>query len=860
MLLQDSPALYPQAIESEPVTGEVQLELLVDQRGSVAEVRLVQGVHPLLDAASLAAASGLRFRPAMLGEVPVPVRIGFSYRFVPPAAKAAAIPPPRGAAPATGKLTGLVRGKGHRRPVPGANLIAPDGTHAQTDATGHFTLGLPIGKQIIRVQAPGFLPAEWTESLRPDQTLEVVYAIEPIRLNAYETIVQADRDRTEVSRVELRQQELREVPGTMGDPFRVVMLLPGVGSLMSGVSYPVVRGSAPASSGYFLDGIRVPILFHLFLGPAVVHPDFIDSIRFMPGAPPPEYGRLLGGVIDGRVSRPREDRLRASFYLDLINAGGFVEYPFEKSGTNVTLAGRFSYTPWLLGLTSNALNGSKSGSPAYVLNFWDYQGRLEQKVGDGRLRLFAFGSSDRMGTESDESGVPTAMQKVLFHRIDLRYQRTLAGGPLEMGVTWGQDELAFDSQDIGSNLTQFYTVERSLAARASWRIDLGKRVKLGLGSDLDHRSAEAVLQGGMGFGTGAPFSVNQPVAVGTFTGAWTELVWTPNAVWTIVPGLRLDNYHLVPGQDFFAAEPRLTVRSKLSKSLALKAAAGLFHQQPTTLIQLPVVDVASLQYGLQEGAQLDTGFEWIMMHGLELTADVYFNPLLRTVEISPFDPNTVQSANLRPFDPTRIPTAREVLSPGDAATRGYAYGLELMLRHPLGGDWFGWISYSLQRSMRRTYYNRYDASGNYVGRSVGYLPYAFDQTHIFNAVVSYKLPHNWTVGAVLHFNTGRPETGNMTSRTLREGTINGRSAWIPISRDQADRLPAFVRADLRVAKTWAFDDYTLDAYLDVLNASLASEVLAFSYTGGAGRGLGILEKSAIGLPIVLPILGLKATY
>ena len=37
--------------------------------------------------------------------------------------------------------------------------------------------------------------------------------------------------RTEVARTTLRAQELREVPGTLGDPFRVVMLMPGVASV-----------------------------------------------------------------------------------------------------------------------------------------------------------------------------------------------------------------------------------------------------------------------------------------------------------------------------------------------------------------------------------------------------------------------------------------------------------------------------------------------------------------------------------------------------------------------------------------------------------------------------------------------------
>ena len=115
----------------------------------------------------------------------------------------------------------------------------------ETGPDGRFEARLPPGTQTVRVNAPGHKPGVFREEVHQGEALEVVYGLEPLVVNPYETVVRGDRERTEVSRVTLHDAELREIPGTMGDPFRVMMLMPGWGSMLSGISDPVVRGSQP---------------------------------------------------------------------------------------------------------------------------------------------------------------------------------------------------------------------------------------------------------------------------------------------------------------------------------------------------------------------------------------------------------------------------------------------------------------------------------------------------------------------------------------------------------------------------------------------------------------------------------------
>ncbi|MCP3143237.1 TonB-dependent receptor domain-containing protein [Pyxidicoccus xibeiensis] len=851
-LVADSPALHPAGLED--TTGTVTLELLVDEQGAVAEVAVTASEHPRFTEAAVEAARGLRFAPATLEGRPQPVRMPFVYLFQ-----------GRAGAPRVAKVYGSVRARGTRRPLADAAiLVSGQAAPVHPDEEGHFLLQLPEGTHTLEVRAPGYRPATFEETLTAGQQLEVIYRLEPLQLKPYETVVRDERPRTEVTRISLHEQELREVPGTQGDPFRVVMLMPGVGSLASGLGYPVVRGGQPAATGFFIDGVRVPMLYHLLLGPAVVQPEFIDTLDFFPGTPPVQYGRLLGGAVEGRVSRPREDRLHATASLDFINSGVFLEAPIHATGTHVSVAGRMSYTGLLASLVTDAL--SSAGSSSIEAEFWDYQARVEQPVGRGRLRLLALGSSDVLAERAPEEpgqlpdGTPLGASNgagivTRFHRVDLRGTHPLAGGELELGVTAGVDTLSLTSERGPPRvvLGEYTLREQSLAGRFRWTRALGQTLQLTAGGDVEHRRATVVATG-----TGAPagsryFSDDDPLTRPTsnarLSGAYAELRWQPTPRWMVVPGLRADAYQLLQEVTHTTLEPRLTVRHALTQSLVLKGGAGLFHQAPTVLLHLPVMDASGLRYGLQEGMQLDVGAEWKPHEQWELSADVFYNPLHRTVEL-----------DLRQVLENR---RRGGLGADDPAASGEAYGFELMARHPLGNDWFGWASYSFLQSRRRLPVHRYDDRNQHVGIEVTRVPFAFEQEHVFNAAISRKLGRGYTVGAVLHFNTGRPETGELTPQPMRPGEDSaGNPRWVRQDRDAASRMPAFWRVDLRASKAWALDDLMLELSLDLLNASLQQEVLFYEYTSerSAADTSATLRRKEQGFPVVLPMLGLKGTY
>ena len=235
-LLEGSPASYPAELAGTGKGGEVSLRVTVGATGLVSDAEVVDSTNDDFAREALHAAMKLRFEPALVNGVPRAVQLSFSYRFLAPRPVAAPLVEARVV------VTGVVRQRGNRQPIPLARLACDDGATAETGFDGRFRLEVKPGTRVLHVTATGFKPGDFEEPLTATTTLDVVYGLTPERINPFETVVRADRDRTEVSRVDLRDAEIREVPGTLGDPFRVVMLLPGVSSVVSGIAYPVVRG------------------------------------------------------------------------------------------------------------------------------------------------------------------------------------------------------------------------------------------------------------------------------------------------------------------------------------------------------------------------------------------------------------------------------------------------------------------------------------------------------------------------------------------------------------------------------------------------------------------------------------------
>ena len=749
----------------------VQVLLRIDETGRVTAVELIEGAGPPWDQAVMDAAAAFVFEPARLGGAPIAVEIPFVQRFEPP-------PPPADETeilPA--RVSGVVVEKGTRKPVAEATVIveaAGQTARVETRGDGTFEVRSAAGRARIEVSAPGYSRFVVHEDLEDGSDLAVRYLVERRSYDPYETIVIGKSEREEVSRTSLRDREISRVPGTFGDPFRVVGAMPGVGQVFSLLSYPIVRGASPGSTGILLDGIRVPQLYHYLAGPAVIHPSFIDRVDFYPGTFPVDYGGYTGGIVDGVTRRPRADEETIDLGVDLTNASLLLREPVLGGDTVVTVAGRYGYPGMLLSAFSEDAFAS----------YWDYQMRVDTGSVKDRWTVFAFGSYDEVGDRA--GGVETTSLRSQFHRIDLRYR---AGGERTFGtyaIAFGYDQL-YTSGNAGSLDTI------GVEPRARWQVGLTDEASLRVGVDAAVRRTDSRTT------DDSPEARAQlPETQFATAGGFVEMPWWLTKDFVVTPGTRFDVYDTLSASKG-SADPRVSWRYRAYEvpeeaQLWLKGGVGVYHQPPRFFVPIPGLDELALDLGLPASTQTSLGAELELASGYHFDVQGYYNNM-DPVLLEP-DLGASGSTGPTPPDGTPPPPGQDETSELDSMLekrRGRSYGLEVLVRKRDGGTLFGWIAYTLSRSERSTIGGEWET-------------YDFDRTHMLHVVAGVRLPRNWEIGGRFQVQSGRPTRDRDT-------------------RQIVGRLDPFTRFDLRIDKRAVYQEWMLDFYIDVINVMISPEAV-----------------------------------
>ncbi|MEO8182151.1 MAG: TonB-dependent receptor [Deltaproteobacteria bacterium] len=615
----------------------------------------------------------------------------------------------------------------------------------------------------------------------------------------------------------LTRAEVRELPGAFGDAFRAIEALPGVTPITSGLPYFFVRGAPPGNTGYFIDGVSIPTLYHAAVGPSVIHPAFIENVELFSGAYPARYGRFAGAILAG-TSAPARHELRGEASVRLVDSGGFLELPIAGDRASVMLAGRYSYTGALVSLLV----------PEIELGYWDYQARASYRLSDDHtLTLFGFGAHDFLSAEQD--GVRETVYDVTFHRLDLSSRQAFGQrSGLDLGLTLGWDQtssgvderLALDSRRLGARAvyrSAWDSAELSAGGDfelSRFGIDISEDPD---GDDDDDEAPDDELLELPDAALPIPAFDQEPLTGAAFqrifssrtdrvAGAWLESGLDLGAGVTFTPGFRLDLYES-GGTLRVAPEPRLRARFALGQRLALVHDLGIAHQAPSFAIPVPGFSGRASE-PLQRGVQASAGVEW------QATDATFLQwTLFQTALFGGSDPISL----------FQLDNADESVEGATARVTAHTYGMELYVRRELTRRFGGFLSYTLARSVRST------------GRLEG--PSSIDRTHVLNLAAAYRLGQSWRLGARFVFYSGRP----------------GEVAY-PRAARQPPRGPAFYRLDLRVEKRWALGETGFWALVaEVQNATLGREttdVSCYAY-GCATESIG---------PVTVPSLGLEASF
>ncbi|MCB9506643.1 MAG: TonB-dependent receptor, partial [Myxococcales bacterium] len=552
-----------------------------------------------------------------------------------------------GAGPVT--LRGRLLGRGTRAPLGALNvmLFAADGDGQPTgdvvatatsalDGTFAFR-GVPAGRWTLRVDEVGFERFEVTEEVVEGEVTEVTCYVESNAFGDYVSRTTVSAPRREVTRQVLQVDEIQRIPGNNNDAIRVVQNLPGVARPQFGGGDVIVRGSAPEDTGFYVDGVRVPLIYHFGGLRAVFPTEFIEDISFYPGGFAVDYGRATGGIIDVRTRRDAAERPTGHVDVNLYDAGFYFRTPAGKRLT-LELGARRSYIDAVLAGVAGVLPVNFSTAPRY----WDYQARISARVTSATtVRLTGIGSDDILDfvLEDEDELAPENRGGIFAHTY-------FHGGILSVETDMG-DGLSNEFRLLATaNLFRFTFGEdiyfaltnTTVEARDTLTWEASDAVTLRTGIDMETYPGRIRISAPRPPKEGEEpldFEATEniageesftPVSPAVFAGI--ELRPIPELL--IVPGLRAE-YFEPPG--LIGVDPRLAVRGQVSDALVLKGAVSLHHQAPDP--EETSLTFGNPDLGLESAIHGVLGAEVALTEALSLTAEAFYKSLDGLVSRSP---------------------------------------------------------------------------------------------------------------------------------------------------------------------------------------------------------------------------------
>ncbi len=747
-------------------------------------------------------------------------------------------PQPALAAP----VEGILRERGTKTPMADVSVfILPHKLKATTDTQGRFRFEeVPEGPFRFVVNAAGFLKLEEQDFVAASAAPSVADSaagalrelyVERTAYGTYETTVTGRADRRDDSRRSLKASQVRTLPGAGGDPLKAIQNLPGVNRPAPFSSQVIIQGSAPRDTRYLINGHEVPIIFHFGGLSSVVLPDALDRVDYLTAGYGPEYGRALGGLVGVWTRKPRTDRVHGMAFVDLINAGGYVEGPAGEKG-RFLLGARQSYIGAILGAVAG---NNDSFNFTLAPTFGDVVGIYERPLSSrDEFKVVTVASSDELSfvlkqpVGADPSIRGQFNTKTQFFRVipelqHIHSSRTRSRWSLGMGRDWIKFNTSENNFKIFTwSLTTRGEVEREMSDRwtAQWGFDNAYSW-----ARVDLLLRDAFSDGGVG----NPFSSGElrqagvngkQVRIGAY---WrNEVKLSPR--WTLLPSLRLETVRSNSNnvREFFPLG-RLASRYQLEDSLLLKVAGGRYVQAPQPqetdeTFGNPNVRSPTSWHG---AVGFEKDFRQGSSQGVRWSGGVFYRD---------FQDLVVPSPNLVTRNGQLV---AENFTNGGA---GRSYGVENLVQVDFA-PWTGWLSHTLGRSTRRQ-----------PGQAE--FPFQFDQTHLLTAIAAVDLPRNWRISTRFRYATGNPTTPIVGATFDADNDVYfpQRGAFY------SERLEPFLQLDLRFDKKWIYKTWILSGYLDIQNVTNRTNLEAVQYS------YNYQQRDVVGGLPIIPTLGVQAEF
>jgi len=569
--------------------------------------------------------------------------------------------------------------------------------------------------------------------------------------------------------------EINKIPVLFGekDLIKTLQLLPGVKSAGDGQSGFTVRGGNVDQNLILLDDAPVYNTSHLLGFFSTFNSEAIKDVTLYKGTAPAQYGGRISSVVDIRMKEGNNQKFAVSGGIGLISSKLNIEGPIQKGKSSFLISGRRTYADIFLKLTEEFEDNK--------LYFYDLNAKFNYKFSDkdqifvsGYFGRDVLGLDDRFGIDWGNTTATVRYNHLFNGKLFSNTSLIYSNYDYDIKIQNNADPFSILSQVQDFNIKQEF----------QYYPNNNNKWKFGINA-IFHTNNPGEIVGDSGIEEQAE------KRNGLETAIYASNDWKVNDKLKINYGLRISNFAVLGGSDYYELdddmevidtisnsgvidnyiniEPRLSLNYKLNNTSSLKFAYTR-NTQNLHLIANSVTTSPSDKWVMSSnnikpeiGDQISLGYvNNFDNNTFEFSVETYYKWMQNQIDYK-------DGAN------ERDPIIERQLLYGD----GRAYGIEFLLKKNKG-KFTGWFGYTLSKSEKQI--NGINNDDWYAARQ--------DKPHDITVVGMYEINKRLNVSAVWTY-----QTGNAVTFPSGKYDIGGETIWLYTERN-GYRMPDYHRLDL----------------------------------------------------------------
>jgi outer membrane receptor for ferrienterochelin and colicin len=704
--------------------------------------------------------------------------------------------------------------------VPYATVVIPEITKGGvTDEQGNFDIeNIEPGFYKIKVSVIGY-KTYISESFRVTKSTgaNLLVPLEEDEIQLDEVVVRPSyfrkREESPVSLRTIGIDEIEKSPGGNRDISKVLQSYPGVSSTSAYRNDIIVRGGGPSENRFYIDGVEIPNLNHFATqgasgGPVgIINVDFVREVNFYSGAFPASRGNAMSSVIEFN-QREASEKVKFRGTVGASDLAVAVEGPLGKKTTFMASVRR-SYLQFLF---------QAIGLP-FLPTYNDFQFKVKTKINSKtELSFIGLGALDK--SKLNTSANETEQQRYLLGYLPENDQwnytlgavlkhfnpkgnntYVLSQNKLNNAAIKYQDNIV-QPQNLNLNYNS-YELETKFRYEHNYRS--ATAFKLNYGVDLQYasyfnRTFQKITQGI------TPVTINDRSSLEFAKYALFGQVSHSfmDQLLDLSFGLRADgnSYSANMNNPLKQLSPRISASLRLTPGTSLNFNVGQFAQLPS-YTALGFTDYSKQLVNKNNGLtyiqvnHLVAGIEFRPSDNSQITVEGFY----KRYNHYPFSVNDSVSLASKGAD-YDVYGAEAVTS----VSKGNAYGMEILGRLKKYKGLSAVVTYTFVRS-------------EFTDKKGEYIPSSWDNRHLLTITATRNFKKNWDLGLRWRYIGGAPYTPWDLNRSALKAAWDAKGmGYLDYSRFNKERLSAFHQLDLRVDKSWYYNNWSLMLYFDIQNA------------------------------------------